>query len=220
MKKRVIATLIYINCLVLVLSGCAPRLVGEAKAKEAGLALIQQAFEVDLTDAVVTVAYQEGAGVTYEDGQRIQYGTEEPIRFYNIRVNPDDENENAEYNATVNAVTGAAYRAGRGVSNTELTEEQRKKAESVKFPEPPPAYGFSDEQVESMWFSVEWLKQHFEPDMEMLCSVPGIEMTDNYTSPQQWIETYAVYRNGHIYLVELLWPTMEVTSVYLFDQES
>ncbi len=217
MKKR---SLIIFICVTLLLSACSPRLVGEAKAKEAGLAMIQQAYEVDLSDAVVTVVYQEGAGVTYEDGQRIQYGTEEPMRFYNIRVNPDEENENADYYAEVNAVTGVAYRAGKAQPNSELTEEQRKKAEAVKFPETPPSYGFTDEQVESMWFSVEWLKQHFEPDMEMLCSVPGIEMTDNYTEPQQWIESFVVYRNGHIYLVELLWPSMEVTSVYLYDQES
>ncbi|MEZ4509074.1 MAG: hypothetical protein R2912_03145 [Eubacteriales bacterium] len=110
MKKRVIAALICISCLVLVLSACSPRLVGEAKAKEAGLALINQAFEIDLADAVVTVAYQERAGVTYEDGYTIQYGTEEPDRVYVVKVNPD-ESGNAEYYTEVNALTGVAYRA-------------------------------------------------------------------------------------------------------------
>ena len=78
MKKKL---LIFIICAVLSLSACSPRLVGEAKAKEAGLAMIQQAYDVDLTDTEVTVAYQERAGVTYEDGFMIQYGTEDPVRL-------------------------------------------------------------------------------------------------------------------------------------------
>ena len=51
--------LIAILCISLLLSGCSPRLIGETKAREAGLAMIQQAYGVDLTDAVVTVEYQE-----------------------------------------------------------------------------------------------------------------------------------------------------------------
>lgn len=215
MKKKL---LIIIICAAVLLSACSPRLIGEAKAKEAGLEMLQQAYDVDLSDAVVTVAYQERPGVTYRDGQALQYGIEEPKRLYVVLVNPD-EIGNTEYYAEVNAVSGIAYRADKAPLNIELTKEQKKKIEAIQYPEDLSKYSFSDEQVESMWFSADWLKLHFEPDMERLCSIPGTEMTDN-TTPQHWIESYAVYRNGHIYLVQLLWPSMEVTSVYLFDQEA
>ena len=213
MKKR---TLIVLTCVAFVLCGCTPRLVGEAKAKEAGLALINQAFDAHETEA--EVKYHEWVGITYEDGQAIQYGTEEMVRVYEIRVDPD-ESGNARYYAEVDAETGLAYRADKGLSSVILTEEQEQKAKSIEFPEDLSKYTFSEEQAEAMWYSVDWLTQHFEPDHPLLCSVPGMESSDDSISPQQWIESYAVFRHGHIYLVQLLWPTMEVTQIYLHHQE-
>ena len=208
--------LVIIVCFTVLFSACSPRLVGEAKAKEAGLALINQAFDAHETEA--EVKYHEWVGVTSEDGQAIQYGTEELIRVYEIRVDPD-ESGNARYYAEVDAETGLAYRADKGLSTAVLTEEQEQKAESIEFPEDLSKYTFPEEQAEAMWFSVDWIEQHFEPDNPLLCSVPSMESSDDSISPQQWIESYAVFRNGHIYLVQLLWPTMEVTMVYLHHQE-
>ena len=65
MKKRI---LLILTCMALVLlSGCTPRLIGEAKAKEAGLAFINKVFDVNETEAVVTLVSH--TGVSYIDGE-------------------------------------------------------------------------------------------------------------------------------------------------------
>ena len=56
-----------IACAALAFSGCTPHLVGEAKAKEAGLAFINKVFDVNETEAVVTLVSH--TGVSYIDGE-------------------------------------------------------------------------------------------------------------------------------------------------------
>ena len=218
MKKSVITTLIYVNCLFLMLSGCSPRLIGEAKAKEAGLAMIRQAYGVDLDDAVVTVEYQERAGVTYEDGERIQYGTEEPMRVYVIKTNPD-EIGNAEYYAEVNAVTGVAYRADRDISLISLTEEQRAQAAAIGKEEDLPIEDFEVDEANALKVGEDWVRAHFEPDIPVLRTVPNSSMTDDYDFPLIRVDGSVIFINGAIYNVEVCWPAMEVIGVYLCNQE-
>lgn len=218
MKKRVIATLICINCLVLVLTGCAPRLVGEAKAKEAGLAMIQQAYEVDLTDAVVTVEYQERAGVTYEDGERIQYGTEEPMRVYVIKTNPD-EIGNAEYYAEVNAVTGVAYRADKSSALIPRTAEQQAQAVAIEDGDDLPVEDFDVDDANALKIGEDWVRAHFEPDIPVLRTVHNSTITDSVDFPLFFVDGSVIFIDGTIYNVEVCWPTMEITSVYLCNQE-
>ena len=218
MKKRVIETLIYINCLLLMLSACSPRLVGEAKAKEAGLAMIQQAYGVDLTDAVVTVEYQERAGVTYEDGERIQYGTEEPMRVYVIITNPD-EIGNPEYYAEVNAVTGVAYRADKSSSLIPRTAEQQAQAAAIGEGDDLPTEDYDVDEAGALQIGEDWVRAHFEPDIPVLRTVPNSTMTDSVDFPLFFVDGSVVFIDGTIYNVEVCWPTMEITSVYLCNQE-
>ncbi len=210
--------LIAILCISLLLSGCSPRLIGETKAREAGLAMIQQAYGVDLTDAVVTVEYQERAGVTYEDGVRIQYGTEEPMRVYVIITNPD-EIGNPEYYAEVNAVTGVAYRADKDESLISLTPEQQAQAEAIGKVEDLPIEGFEDDEANALQIGEDWVRAHFEPDIPVLRTVPNSTMTDNIDFPLFFVDSSVIFIDGTIYNVEVCWPAMEVTSVYLCNQE-
>ena len=210
--------LIAILCISLLLSGCSPRLIGETKAREAGLAMIQQAYGVDLTDAVVTVEYQERAGVTYEDGVRIQYGTEEPMRVYVIITNPD-EIGNPEYYAEVNAVTGVAYRADKDESLISRTPEQQAQAEAIGKVEDLPIEGFEDDEANALQIGEDWVRAHFEPDIPVLRTVPNSTMTDNIDFPLFFVDSSVIFIDGTIYNVEVCWPAMEVTSVYLCNQE-
>ena len=215
MKKRLLV--IFIGVAVL-LSACSPRLVGEAKAKEAGLAMINQAYGVDLTDAVVAVEYQERAGVTYEDGERIQYGTEEPMRVYVIIINPDDIG-NPEYYAEVNAVTGVAYRADKDESLLSLTQEQQAQAEAIGKMEDLPTKDFEDDEANALQIGEDWVRAHFEPDIPVLRTVPNSTMTGNELFPIIRADGSVIFIDGTIYNVEVCWPAMEVTSVYLCNQE-
>ena len=215
MKKRLLVIFI---CVAVLLSGCSPRLISEAKAKEAGLAMINQAYEVDLTDAVVSVEYQERAGVTYEDGERIQYGTEEPMRVYVIIINPDDIG-NPEYYAEVNAVTGVAYRADKDESLLSLTQEQQAQAEAIGKMEDLPTKDFEDDEANALQIGEDWVRAHFEPDIPVLRTVPNSTMTDGVDFPLLFVDGSVIFIDGTIYNVEVCWPAMEVTSVYLCNQE-
>lgn len=215
MKKRLLVIFI---CVAVLLSGCSPRLISEAKAKEAGLAMINQAYEVDLTDAVVSVEYQERAGVTYEDGERIQYGTEEPMRVYVIIINPDDIG-NPEYYAEVNAVTGVAYRADKSSSLIPRTAEQQAQAEAIGKMEDLPTKDFEDDEANALQIGEDWVRAHFEPDIPVLRTVPNSTMTDGVDFPLLFVDGSVIFIDGTIYKVEVCWPAMEVTSVYLCNQE-
>jgi len=205
-------------CLVLLLTACSPRQISEAKAKEAGLAMIHQAYGVDLADAEVTTEYQERAGVTYDDGFMIQYGTEEPMRVYAIRVNPD-EIGNAEYYAEVNAVTGVAYRADRDISLISLTEEQQAQAAAIGKEEDLPIEDFEDDEANALRTGEDWVRAHFEPDIPVLRTVPNSMMTDSEDYPLIRVDGSVIFINGTIYSVEVCWPAMEVIGVYLCNQE-
>lgn len=214
-KKRIWLVMI---CLVLLLFGCSPRLVSEAKAKEAGLAMIHQAYGADLADAEVTTEYQERAGVTYDDGFMIQYGTEEPMRVYAIRVNPD-EIGNAEYYAEVNAVSGVAYRADKDISLISLTEEQQAQAATIGNVEDLPIEDFEDDEANALKTGEDWVRAHFEPDIPVLRTVPNSTMTDSEDFPLIRVDVSVIFIDGTIYYVEVCWPAMEVIGVYLCNQE-
>jgi hypothetical protein len=215
MQKRLLVIFI---CAAVLLSACSPRLVGEAKAKEAGLAMINQAYGVDLTDAVVAAEYHQGGGVTYEDGVAIHYGTEEPMRFYEIRVNPG-EGGNADYYAVVNAVTGVAYRADKDESLLSLTQEQHAQAEAIGKREDLPIEDFEDDEANALQTGEDWVRAHFEPDIPVLRTVPNSTMTDGVEFPLFFVDGSVIFIDGTIYNVEVCWPAMEVTSVYLCNQE-
>lgn len=214
-KKRIFVLFI---CIALLLSSCSPALVGEAKAKEIGLAVIQQAFEVDLTDAVVTVEYRERPGETYQQGESIQYGMEEPIRFYEIKVNPD-EIGNADYYAEVNAVNGLAYRADKSIALIPRTEEQLAEAAALKPGDDLPVENYEVDETGSLQQAEDWVRAHFEPDTPVLRTVPNSSMTDSVDFPLFTVSCFVVFVDGTIYSVDVCWPTMDVTSVYLCNQE-
>ena len=108
MKRSIVHRFVFIAGVMMVFVAASSKafaetksdLVSEATAKEAGLALINQAFDVNETDATVT--YAEYAGFSYANGIMVQYGTEEPVRVYSVSI-PQENSENPLYYATVNA---------------------------------------------------------------------------------------------------------------------
>ena len=218
MKRKIAILGVIVLSLSLFLSACSPRLISEAKAKEAGLSMIQQAYGVDLTDAVVAVEYQERAGVTYEDGERIQYGTEEPMRVYVIITNPD-EIGNPEYYAEVNAVTGVAYRADKSSSLIPRTAEQQAQAAAIGEGDDLPTEDYDVDEAGALKIGEDWVRAHFEPDIPVLRTVSNSTMTDSVDFPLFFVDGSVIFIDGTIYNVEICWPTMEITSVYLCNQE-
>ena len=206
-----------IACATLALSGCAPRLVGEAKAKEAGLALINKVFDVNETEAVVT--REERPGLSYVNGIEAHLGDEKPIYYYTIQVNPLADG-NYSYYAEVNAVTGIAYRANRNPDTIVLTQEQQKQSEALGSFDDMMNIDVTAYEKEALSVSEDWVRQNIERNKPILSVIPNITMSsDSVIFPKHLTENYVIFIDGTIYNVEWCWPSMEVTGFTMLNQD-
>lgn len=216
-NKMTAILLATIACASLVLTGCAPRLVGEAKAKEAGLALINKVFDVNETEAVVT--REERPGLSYVNGIEAHLGDEKPIYYYTIQVNPLADG-NYSYYAEVNAVTGVAYRANRNPDTIVLTQEQQKQAEALGSFDDMMNIDVTAYEKEALSVSEDWVRQNIERNKPILSVIPNITMSsDSVIFPKHLTENYVIFIDGTIYNVEWCWPSMEVTGFYMLNQD-
>ena len=212
MKRKIVILIVCILCVSLLFSACSPRLVGEAKAKEAGLAFINMVFDVNETEAVVE--YHEYVGVTYEDGYAIQYGTEEPDRVYVIKVNPN-EIGNFDYYAEVNAVTGEAYRADKAweLLKPMTAEQQVRVDELYTHDETWSSALFEAAEPETGPEAMKWFQDKFHPDAPMLPMIYPGSSEDEVLRHAIDVEYYVVLRDGTIYLLSMVWPTFEILMI-------
>ena len=211
-KAHVLAILL----ILLMLSGCSPRLVGEAKAKEAGLAFINKVFDVNETEATVTL--ENRPGLSYVNGIEAHLGDEKPVYFYTIQVNLLADG-NYSYYAEVNAVTGVAYRANKNPDTIVLTQEQQKQAKALGSFDDMQNTDTSAYQQEATNASEDWVRQNFERNKPILSVIPNNTLTDNYSFPKMFIDNYVVFIEGTIYNVEWCWPSMDVTGFYMLNQD-
>lgn len=217
MRQKRIILFVPILCGLMVLTACAPKIVGEAKAKETGLALINQAFGTNATEA--QVEYQETAGSTYVDGVPVQYGDEEPIRTYAITI-PGAKDENPLYYAAVNAKTGFAYHAEKSERLLlPLTEEQQERAEALsEIDLSDDAYQKTLNESNPAGAAADWVTEKLHPGVPVLAALENGWITDNVMAPRVCLEYSIVYEDGAVYQVTLSWPTMEVQQVSVLSQ--
>ena len=217
MKRRIVFEVALISCIALFISACAPKDIGEAKAKEAGLAIINQTFGVNETEA--EVEYQETAGSTYVNGVSVQYGDEEPVRAYWITI-PSAKDEVPLYCAEVNADTGFAYRAEKSESLlSPMTEEQQKRAEALtKIDTSDDAYQRTLNESNPAGVAADWVTEKFRPGVPTIAALENGWITDNVMAPRVWLEYSVVFEDGAVYQVTLSWPTMEVQQVSILSQ--
>lgn len=212
MKRKIVILLVFILCASLFLTGGKPKLISEDEAKEAGLAFINKVFDVNETEAVVE--YQERAGVTYEGGYAIQYGTEEPDRVYVIKVNPN-EIGNFDYYAEVNAVTGEAYRADKAweLLKPMTAEQQVRVDELFTHDETWSSALFEAAEPETGPEAMKWFQDKFHPDAPMLPLIYPGSSEDEVLRHAIDVEYYVVLRDGTIYLLSMVWPTFEILMI-------
>ena len=211
-KVNVVAILL----ILLFLSGCTPRMIGEAKAKEAGLAFINKVFDVNETEATVTL--ENRPGLSYVNGIEAHLGDEKPVYFYTIQVNLLADG-NYSYYAEVNAVTGVAYRANKNPDTIVLTQEQQKQAKALGSFDDMQNTDTSAYVQEAINASEDWVRQNFERNKPILSVIPNNTLTDNYSFPKMFIDNYVVFIEGTIYNVEWCWPSMDVTGFYMLNQD-
>ena len=206
-KKRIWIVMI---CLALLLTACSPRLVGEAKAKEIGLAYINQIFDVNESEATVTLV--EGPGLSYINGVHAQLGGEDPIQFYCVYAGPSVDGNSAYY-AEVNAQTGVAYRAERNLGTISLSEEQQKQAKTLghfDYDNSEPYLAIQKDLASVVW---DFIQPHLEKDVPVYIVYPDMIESECEGSPKFLFTYIVVMDNNTIYTIRLCWPSMDIISV-------
>ncbi len=214
-RKTVLLTAVFLM-MSLTMVACSPRLVGEAKAKEAGLVFINKVFDVNETEATVTLV--ERPGLSYVNGIEAHLGDEKPVYFYTIQVNLLADG-NYRYYAEVNAVTGVAYRADKDPDTIVLTQEQQKQAEALGSFDDMQNTDTSAYVQEAINASEDWVRQNFERNKPILRIIQNNCVTDSCSFPKVFIDNYVVFIDGTIYNVEWCWPSMEITGFFMLNQD-
>ncbi len=208
--------------LSLLLTACATKnsdvvtIISEDKAKEAGLALINLAFEANATDA--TVELVENPDRTHADGSTARYMFEEPGREYIVKVAPE-KGSNDYYYAYVDAVTGVAFHAERAMSGIDLTAEQQKQAEALGTLDAYDPNSLIPAQQDGEAVVNDLMKNRFEKLVPTLRVFTDMIETDSVDFPKIRLEYFVLMENGTIYNLTLCWPTMELVSVYRYAQD-
>lgn len=221
MKRKIFLLLAMILSLSLQLAACATKnsdvvtVISEDKAKEAGLALINLAFDVNVTDA--EAEYQENPDVTHEGGSKERYIFEEPGRVYLVKVAPEKGGD-AYYYASVDAVTGVAYRADKYFYGASLTSEQQKQADALGTLDEFRPDSLLTVQQDATRIVEKLMKDRLEPDVPTLRIFSDMIETDSVDFPRVQLEYFVLMENGTIYNLTLCWPTMELVSVYRYSQ--
>ena len=210
--KRKIALIVVCFFTLSLLTACSPRLVGEVKAKEAGLALINRAFEIEETEAEVTL--EQRPGLSYINGVHAHLGDEEPIYYYTVRIGalPDG---NSYYYAEVDAKTGLAYRAEKSTDIINLNDEQRKQAESIGMFDQFNPDLFVDEQKDHIQTVWDWISTRLEKDVPVMFVLPDAIGSDSVDFPKVRLGYFAMLDDGRFYNIEVCWPTMEVITIQM-----
>lgn len=216
MKKRML--LIFTCMSLLLLSACTPRLVGEAKAKEAGLAFINKVFDVNETEA--TVEYSEYAVDPQSQDQGAEQKQDAPVmRCYSVTVMKENTDE-VLYYAQVDAISGFAYSANRGSGTlSPLTDEQIKQAdELVKLP-------FGERDMMNRLYEVklpqtvnDWASARFEKQSQIMSVNYGSMEGDLIESQRIFMDCIVTFENGAVYVVDIAWPTLEINRVEILSQ--
>ena len=217
MKKRRTVALILSLSGVLLLSACAPKDIGEAKAKEIGLAYINQVFGVSETNATVTKEQVEC--FSYQDGAIVSDGdaTIATKLIYRVRVAKSESM--MLYETWVIGSSGKPFYSSQNELNIILTDEQKQKASALSAEERSWGEQHTAALAELKDACVKWVKQSIEEDVPVLLTAE----TGDY--PHATITTtfldsfYVVMRNGVIYQVTMQWPSMQVLSIVLVNEE-
>ena len=196
-------------------SGAAPALVSEVEAKEAGLALINQVFDVNAKEASITLSERDG--ISYVNGDEQQTGQEEKAMIYVVTV-PGKEIKATQYQAEVNAKTGVAFRASMSsFFLPAMTEEQKKLAASAGSIDQPDIYDYNVVSSHCYRAAKELIRKSFQPDEPIIGFIDRGFLSEE-SFPQMSVAFYAVMRDGTIYNFEMMWPQMAILSVGILNQ--
>ena len=217
MNKRTLrATALLLALALALLCACAPKFVGEERAKKAGLALLRQAFGVSLRDA--HVEYFERAGTSVVDNTEVTPRSSTPNQIYLVTISDQTMGADLFY-AEVDAKTGVAYYATKSEwLLAPLTTDQQQQMTQIN--------GLADEadadaavQNDSAEDAASaFVMRRFQKEVALI-SAQGCCNRDNILSPRVGIGYFVTFADGSLYRVGFSWPSMEMDEVQVMGNE-
>ena len=197
------------------LSACAPKFVGEAAAKEAGLALLRQAFGISAKDA--HVEYFERAGTSAVDNTDVHSGSKSPNQIYLVTIS--DQTLGADlYYAEVDAKTGVAYYA---MKNEWLlapqTPDQNQPIQSNTKPEDTDA-DEPAQQDNAKSTACAFVMRRFQKDVSLITPQGCIHPCGN-RSQRGSIGYFVTFADGARYRVGFSWPSMDMNEIQVLGNK-
>lgn len=208
-------TLLIALLFVAAASGAKPKLISEDEAKKAGLAFINQVFGVNETEAVVALYTYDGA--VYSNGDIQPSEKTEPVYSYQVAV-MDKKTNDFRYAASVNAITGLAYKESMKYSLLPaITEQQRELATAAMTPGSETPYDFSIVSANCYQATRAWIGKTLHPEVPILGFVDrGFSMEGQLS--EMTMGFYSVMRDGTIYNIDMAWPQLQIYNFEILNQ--
>lgn len=216
MKRKIAIVLAIVSLMMVLLSGCGQKDIGEAKAKEIGLAYINKVFDANETEATISrdtvecLPYQAGAVVTGDPitGTRVVYY----LRAAKVESMP-------EYEVLINGNAGEILYAWRSELGIILTEEQKAEANTLFAEEKKWGEKHASALEQMRQASILWVLKNLKGDYPVLF---GAENNDYYKRPVTTTfqnSYYVVMQDGIVYEILMQWPSMQVLSVTWVNEQ-
>ena len=203
-------------CSLTMLCACAPKFVGEAQARKAGLALFHQAFGVVARDA--HVEYFERAGTSVIDNSDVRPGDGTPDQIYLVTISDQTLGTDLYY-AEVDAKTGVAYYASKsGWVIAPLSGDQAKQVNDIN------AINNSQDATQvaqndsAEAAACDYMMHHFKKEVALIQS-QGCCRRDRILCPRVGIGYFVTFADGALHRVGFSWPTMELNEIQSLGNE-
>jgi hypothetical protein len=210
MKRKLFLLTSIILSFSLLLTACGQKDIGEAKAKEIGLAYINKMFDTSETEAEITLEKQEcyrnasGAMVTSGDSEFSERW------IYYVRV--PLATTMTKYEALVIASTGEVIYAYQSNVNIRLTDAQKKQADELYLETAEWEEKHMDALQALTHACFDWAKEKFNDNHLIL-----LDANNGVIPPVKIREFgrtyYVVTRDGKVYTVSMSWPSLELISI-------
>lgn len=218
MKRKLFLLTAIILSLSLFLTACGEKDIGEAKAKEIGLAYINQYFNANETEAKVYrelyECYPEQAGAFSTNGD-----TEFSYRWV-YRVYVPLAASLIKYEVYLLGSTGDLMYANQHEMNIILSDEQKERSNNLFLDEP----RWGEKHVEALselyQACYDWSVQNLDEPHPMLLD------TDIYQQPNDSLQRtfsapcYVVTKDGRVYSLTMEWPSLQVLSISVINDPS
>ncbi len=198
--------------LLTMLCACAPRYIGEDRAKQAGLTLLRQAFGVTAQDA--HVEYYERAGSSAVDNTEVSPNGTTPTQIYIVTISDPTIHEDLYY-AEVDAKSGVAYYASK---NEWLfaVPEKRQNANDTEAASENESVLVSDDGTKTI--ASNCVKRCFQKEVALI-SADGCCQRDGMTASRASIGYFVTFADGSLYRVAFFWPVMDLNEVQVLEEK-